>query len=83
MAYWPCQYIQMRTLWVISALKLLSLTRDWRKILLFAFTPSTDCTMHLKFVILELQSPFRTAKIEITTTDGYIAEQGLGQPKSK
>lgn len=44
---------------------------------------STDCTMHLKFVFLELQSPFRAVKIEITTTDGYITEQRLAQPNSK
>lgn len=64
MTYWLCQYTKMRAFWVTSALRLLFLTRGWRKSLLFAYIPSTDCTRHLNFVTLELQSPSRAVKSE-------------------
>lgn len=67
----------------LSLKALISNQKLEKKTLLFAYIASRDCIMHLKFVFLELQSPFRAVKIEITTTDGYIAEQGLAQPKSK
>lgn len=61
----------------------LKVSRDWGKILFFTRIPWTDCTTQLNFVILELQSPTRSGKTQVTTADGYIVGQGLGQSKSK
>lgn len=77
-----CQSTKMRTLQIPSALSLISEHQPEKIFLLLANIPSTDCSTHVKFAILEQASPFRVVNIENTTADGYTSQQGLAQPKS-